>query len=175
MLQGVDINQIKEYNASLKQYRSKAASLTAEIEYTNKELDSLCAELTAELGVQVTRDNVESIYNEQVEKINTTLQSGNAVLSKIMSEENKGASVDTQQSVQQTAPVNIPQSLDSATPVNYQQVQPVGQPVPPVAPQVTAPVPPVAGPVTGSVFNGQDNVLPGQPQNPLQQPLFNLG
>ena len=87
MLQGVNLEEIKQYNSSLKQYKDKAASLNAEIEYTNRELDSLCAELTTELGVQVTRDNVEEIYKEQVEKINSTLQSGNAVLAKIASEE----------------------------------------------------------------------------------------
>ena len=31
MLQNVDLNQIKQYNASLKQYKDKAASLNAEI------------------------------------------------------------------------------------------------------------------------------------------------
>ena len=87
MLQGVDLNQVKQYNASLKQYKDKAASLNAEIEYTNKEIDALCLELSNELGVQVTRDNIQQIYDEQVAKINSTLQSGNAVLAKIASEE----------------------------------------------------------------------------------------
>ena len=87
MLQGVNIEEIKKYNASLKQCRDRAASLNAEIEYTNKEIDNLCNELSAELGITVTRDNVEQIYNEQLEKINSTLQSGNAVLSKIANEE----------------------------------------------------------------------------------------
>lgn len=87
MLQGVNIDEIKKYNASLKQCRDRAASLNAEIEYTNKEIDALCVELSQELGITVTRENAEQVYNEQLEKINSTLQSGNAVLSKIASEE----------------------------------------------------------------------------------------
>jgi hypothetical protein len=118
MLQGIDVNQIKQYNASLKQYKDKAANLNAEIEYTNKELDALCKELTAELGVEVTRDNVEQIYNEQVEKINSTLQSGNAVLAKIAGEE---------QTVQS-------QPVVPTMPVAPQLTQPTA-PVPPVQPQ----------------------------------------
>ena len=64
MLQGVNIEDIKQYNSSLKQCRDRAASLKAEIEYTNKEIDTICNELSAELGITVTRDNIEQIYND---------------------------------------------------------------------------------------------------------------
>lgn len=124
MLQGVDLNQVKQYNASLKQYKDKAASLNAEIEYTNKEIDALCLELSNELGVQVTRDNIQQIYDEQVAKINSTLQSGNAVLAKIASEEQ--------------APV-APQVVQQA-------------PVTPQAPVAQAPVAQENASVAGSVF-----------------------
>ena len=124
MLQGVNLDDIRKYNASLKQYKDKAASLNAEIEYTNRELDSLCAELTAELGVQVTRENVEEIYNEQIAKINSTLQSGNAVLAKIASEEQALATGAGQMSQPPVTPVT----------------QPVVQPIPsaPTAPNMFA-------------------------------------
>ncbi len=110
MLQGVNIDEIKKYNASLKQCRDRAASLNAEIEYTNKEIDNLCNELSAELGVTVTRDNIEQIYNEQVEKINSTLQSGNAVLSKIANEENSEVPQP-----QVTAPIATEQSIPTVS------------------------------------------------------------
>lgn len=150
MLQGVDFNQVKQYNASLKQYKDKAASLNAEIEYTNKEIDALCAELTAELGIQVTRDNIQQIYDEQVAKINSTLQSGNAVLAKIASEE-QAASVTSQA----TAPV-----VQQATPVT-----PVAT-VAPVAPVATAQANPT---VAGSVFGT------AQPASAPLPPLFSMG
>lgn len=160
MLQGVDINQIKQYNASLKQYKDRAAALKAEIEYTNKEIDNLCAELTTELGVTVTRDNVEQIYNEQVEKINSTLQSGTAVLAKIASEEQNSTPVQPAQPVQ---------NMQTAQPTMSapQYTNPVPQPSAPVQP--TQPVPPVQNnAMPNTVFNGQETPFPSQP-------LFQLG
>lgn len=67
MLQGIDINQVKQYNASLKQYRDKAANINAQIEFNKNELNKLCSELTTELGIEVTENNIEQIYQEQVE------------------------------------------------------------------------------------------------------------
>lgn len=106
MLQGVNIEDIRKYNSTLKQYKEQAATLKAEIDYTNKELDSLCEELTAELGVTVTRDNIEEIYNAQVNKIQSALQSGNAVLAKIASEQSGQVQTQTTQNIAyNTAPV----------------------------------------------------------------------
>lgn len=149
MLQGIDLNQVRQYNASLKQYKDKAASLKAEIDYTNKEIDTLCNELSAELGISVTRDNIQQVYEDQVSKINSTLQSGNAVLSKIASEE---------------------QTAQAQTPVQTQTVQSV--PTPPEAPTVgVAPTGGVAStiesnPVAGSVF--------GAAQSAPLPPLFGM-
>lgn len=157
MLQGVDLNQVKQYNASLKQYKDKAASLNAEIEYTNKEIDALCAELTTELGIQVTRDNIQQIYDEQVSKINSTLQSGNAVLAKIASEEQAASTVATP-----VAPVT---PVAPTTPVMQTAV-----PTPPVAPTApTAPTAQEATSVAGSVFGT------ASPTPATLPPLFNIG
>ena len=158
MLKDVNIEQVKQFNASLKQYKDKAISLNAEIEYTNKEIDALCAELTSELGVTVTRDNVSQIYEEQVAKINSTLQSGNAVLAKIASEE-------AAQSAGQAVPVA------PVTPVQAVPVTPV-TPVAPVPPVPVAPVTPVApaAPVGGQIF-GNANVSDGG----TLPPMFSLG
>lgn len=158
MLQGINIDEIKNYNSSLKQYREKAASLNAQIEYTNQELDNLCKELTAELGKEVTRENIEQIYTEEVTKIQSTLQSGNAVLAKIASE---GQSA----SVAQT----------SVTPQVTPQAQPVAPQVAPVAPQVT-PVAPVSQAPAGTLPGGQvaGSVFGGGAQSPQLPPLFNL-
>ena len=154
MLQGVDLNQVKQYNASLKQYKDKAASLNAEIEYTNKEIDALCAELTNELGIKVTRDNIQQIYDEQVSKINSTLQSGNAVLAKIASEEQAASTVATP-----VAPV---------TPVA--PTTPVMQATPPVAPVApTVPTAQETAPVAGSIFGT------ASPTPATLPPLFNMG
>lgn len=165
MLQGINLEEVKQYNATLKQYRDRAASLNAEIEYTNKELDALCAELTAELGKPVTRDNIEQIYNEQVASIQSTLQSGTAVLSKIASEEQNAANAS--QPVAQTVSTPVapqPMNIGQAPVVGQVQVNTVPVGATPVAPQ----------PIQGNIFNGQASVLPGQ-QTPGTLPtLFNI-
>lgn len=160
MLQGINIDEIKNYNSSLKQYREKAASLKAQIEYTNQELDNLCKELTAELGKEVTRENIEQIYTEEVTKIQSTLQSGNAVLAKIASE-GQSASVAQTPVAPQVTP----------------QAQPVAPQVAPVAPQVTPVAPaPVSQAPAGTLPGGQvaGSVFGGGAQSPQLPPLFNL-
>lgn len=134
MLQGIDLNQVRQYNASLKQYKDKAASLKAEIDYTNKEIDTLCSELSSELGISVTRDNIQQVYEDQVSKINSTLQSGNAVLAKIASEEQTAAQAQTVQT-----PV---QSITTPPEAPTVGVAPTGG----IAPTVES------NPVAGSVF-----------------------
>lgn len=151
MLQGIDLNQVRQYNASLKQYKDKAASLKAEIDYTNKEIDTLCSELSAELGINVTRDNIQQVYEDQVSKINSTLQSGNAVLSKIASEE-QTAQAQTVQTPVQTPVQSIPTPPEAPT----VGVAPTGG----VAPTVDS------NPVAGSVF--------GTAQSAPLPPLFGM-
>lgn len=86
MINGINIEEVKKYNSSLKLYRDQASRLEYEIEANEKELKSLCEELTTELGVKVTIDNIEQIYNEQVASINQTLETGTAVINKIKQE-----------------------------------------------------------------------------------------
>lgn len=150
MNQNINIDEVKQYNASLKQYKEKAAQLNAEIEYTNKEIDELCTELSSELGITVTKDNIEQIYEEQVNKINMALQSGKAVLAKIATEENNQITNQNVANVDQT---------------------PIATPTQTVIDPVSAPVEsmqiPNSAPVAGSVFNTQ------APSAPLP-PMFNV-
>lgn len=109
MIANVNLEEVKKFNSALRQYKDRSVHLNAEIEIMSKEVDSLCAELSTELGVTVTRDNVESICAEVAEKINSSLQSGNVVLSKI---------AEVEQGVQQTAQVTShEQELVMPTPV----------------------------------------------------------
>lgn len=146
MLDGINIEEVKKYNSSLKQYKEQAARLDVEIEVNEKELAQLCSQLSAELGIEVTPSNIENVYKEQVEKINNILETGNAILSKIESEAQGGVT------------------------------QASAQPVTPVAPTApTAPVAPVFGQSSpGQVFTGTSSnngnvVLP----QPGAQPSIN--
>lgn len=75
------------YNAELKKYQDQASQLRAGIEYSTKELERLCGELSKELGITVTPENIESIREERLAKIENTLKVGNEILNRIKSEE----------------------------------------------------------------------------------------
>lgn len=175
MLQGIDLSQVRQYNSTLKTYKDQSASLNAEIEYTNNEIDSLCAQLTQELGIQVTRDNIEQVYNDEVAKINSTLQSGNAVLAKIASEEQSRANSNTVGNTSGAAP----QMTSTPVQQNTADVQ-----------QSTAPVentnagglsdstlPPFTGAAQPqfSTVNGAVGANDGAAQNMTLPPLFGMG
>lgn len=108
MIANVNIEEVKKFNGALKQYKDRAVQINTEIEFLNKEVQALCAELSAELGIEVNMSNIEQICEEQAAKINTALESGSVVLSKIASEE-ANASVQAAaigaREVVQTAPV----------------------------------------------------------------------
>lgn len=94
MQEGINIEAIKQYNNSLRAYKEKSAKLQAEIEFSQNELERQCKELSAELGIEVTPDNIEQILNEKVEKINKTIALGTEILDRIRAEE---GSVQVQQ------------------------------------------------------------------------------
>lgn len=146
MVQGIDLEQVKQYNSSLRVYKDKASNLRAQIEYAEQELKTLCDELSKELGFEVTKDNLEEVYNQQVEKINSTLQSGKAVLNKIA----EGSKAEEQTQAQ----IPVPQQ----TIVQPQELV-----------QTTVEQPFVQPPVQGSVFTGQ--TITGQLN---QGPLFSI-
>ena len=128
MVENINIEEVKKYNNTLQQYKSKAVQLNAEIEFITKEIDNLCAEMTTELGVPVTKENIEAICNDLAGKINTSLQSGNVVLSKIAEAENTGpvqpsATVNEQaQDVAVAQPVAPVQSMTVPQAPQFQQV-----------------------------------------------------
>lgn len=158
MIQGIDLNQIKQYNTSLKAYRDKAANINAQIEYANKELDSLCRELSAELGQEVNSTNVEQIYKEQTEKINSALQSGNIVLAKIASEEAALTSGATAVSQGANAGINAGGSVGASTGAGMGAGISVGP---------VLPIPPVE--------SGQQPLFDSTKQMETMQPFFQLG
>lgn len=79
----INVAEIKRYNAELKAQTDKAAKLKAEIDFNTNELNRVCAELTAELGVEVSIHNLEEIYNDRVAKTLNTLESGKEILRRI--------------------------------------------------------------------------------------------
>lgn len=87
MQQGINLEQIKQYNASLREYKDKSNKLRAELEFNEQELNRQCSELSKELGITVTPDNVKEILEERLAKINNTLSVGTEILERVKAEE----------------------------------------------------------------------------------------
>ncbi|MBR1454066.1 MAG: hypothetical protein IJ593_05435 [Lachnospiraceae bacterium] len=154
----VDINAVRQYNASLKEYQQKSAQMRAAIEFNKKELNRLCEELSTELGMTVTPENIEQVRDAKIEEINNSLEIGNQMLNRIKAEEeiarnsstvgsvnhgsaNNGGFGGTARPVQQVtspftqAPFNtVTQSAPAAPDA---PVTPFTAPAAPVAPSVT--------------------------------------
>lgn len=116
MVQGVDIEQVKQYNSQLKGYKEQASRITAQIDYSKAELTNLCNELTAELGKQVTPENIEEVYNEFMSNLKSTLDTGTTILTQIA---NDG----------QAQPVTPQQPIGNPVGANGVGATPVGNPL----------------------------------------------
>lgn len=92
MQPGINIEEVKKYNASLREYKDKSTKIRAELEFNEQELLRQCAELSKELGIEVTPLNIRDILNERISKINNTMEVGNEILNRIKAEEASMAS-----------------------------------------------------------------------------------
>ena len=60
--------------------------MRAEISVNEKELASICEQLSAELGITVNADNLEQIYDAKVAEIENTLKTGIEIMQRIQQE-----------------------------------------------------------------------------------------
>lgn len=79
----IDIARIKQFNARVTQAKNDIAQSKAELDISQKEVQKLCAELTAELGYSVTPDNVMDVYNNYCAQVEQTLNNGEQILNRI--------------------------------------------------------------------------------------------
>ena len=150
----VDIEQVKQYNKILETYKNKSAQLKAEIEVNSREINRLCGELSKELGVEVTPENIRSIYEEQVKSINNNLSVGMDILNRIREEEK----IAQEDAVAQTSAANTVQNG-----VAYQAPAqaPVQAPVQTTQPN-QPPIPPMFGAGMGSAPFGAHSFNPSR-------------
>lgn len=148
----VNIEDVKKYNTTLKQYKEAASKLQAEKDFLLSEIDAACNELSAELGIEVTRDNIVSIRDDLCSKINSSLQSGNAVLAKIASETSKPS----------TTGIGAGETAQIPTQEMQVRAEAVNQP---------APVEPV---VSGEAVQFNDGNLVGGSNGATLPPLFGI-
>lgn len=152
----IDVGRIKQYNEEYKKCKEKAMQLTAERDMNKKEIESLCRELSVELGVDVTPENVGQIYNERVAKINADLALGESIINRIKNEEAQPHNLVQPQQVQQSKPVS--QVKPTITPPNM-----ISQQVQPQAPVQQTPVQPVTQ---------AQPVMQQTPVQPVMQPTM---
>lgn len=93
----INIEEVRQYNEELKRNKERANTLMAQKELYERELNSKCLELSKELGVEVTKDNLMQIYNEYEERLRQTLETGRAVLQKIVQAEQQNTVVQQQE------------------------------------------------------------------------------
>ena len=86
----MDIEAIKNYNNELREYSKKLSDAKARLEVNRQSIERLCAELSQELGFSVTPDNVEQVYQEQVQKLEGMLRTGMEILGRIKQAEAQG-------------------------------------------------------------------------------------
>lgn len=87
----LDVTRIKKYNEELRHYKDKSANVRAQLELNKSELDRLCNELSVELNVQVTPENIEGIYAQCVDRVENNLKTGEEILNRIKAEEQQSA------------------------------------------------------------------------------------
>lgn len=82
-VESIDVEKVRKYNEELKGLREQSSRLVVQIEMSSNELKTLCAELSAELGIEVNETNIEEVYESELSKLNMALNTGTAVLEKI--------------------------------------------------------------------------------------------
>ncbi len=165
----IDVERVKAYNTELKQNIDRYSKIQAEKEFTSKELEKICQELSAELGIPVTQENLRQIYDERVAKVENSLRVGEEILNRIKAEENGQTpnpmpvyegfnnAIPTGQAPVQT-PVQVPaQNVSQQTNVNPMFAN-LGQPVKQPGAINTGEVPVI------NVEQGTPSAQPAQPQ-----------
>lgn len=80
-------NEIRNYNKEVQVYQNKARELLAKKDYTQKELLKLCSQLSELTGMQVTPENLESVYQAQMAQFQQTLKTGREIIERAKAEE----------------------------------------------------------------------------------------
>lgn len=117
----IDLDRVRSYNSKCNDYKKKLSNILAERKFMAERLEQTCAQLSKQLGMTVTPDNIEGVYESKSKEIMQTLETGEEILRRIESEDNDIA--HTQQVVQNNMPVG---GVDMSTPKTVNE--PTGNP-----------------------------------------------
>lgn len=132
----VDVARVRQYNARLATNKEKTAQLRAEVNMTNNEIAQLCAELSKELGKEITPENAMAEYEQYIAQLESTLTAGEQILDRVENTGNQVAetvdsgNVFNQPQVEQVAQPQVEQPAQPAQPAQPQVGQPAQQQIP---------------------------------------------
>lgn len=135
--------QIKNYNKELKEHQERLANARSRKAVHEENLANECKLLSAELGIEVTPENIEQIYMEQMSKIEATVATGTEIMQRIKAEEQQ---------------IQVQNQLNQAQNMNQGQVQNQGQQF---------------GGVPNQFMMNQGQVVGNIGQNQMQQGMVN--
>lgn len=121
----VNIQELKELNARISTIKSKSASLQAEVKVLSEQLDARTAALSQILGVTVTKDNLESLYQQASAQLE---EKANLVRTLLSDLENGTANI-VKPATQQAAPQMSMPTFSNTPQNNMPAAQPTEQPV----------------------------------------------
>lgn len=124
--------RVKEYNKNYKQALDEFNKGKAQISVYENEINSLCAELTAMLGIEITKDNAFEIYEQKEKELRQQLEVGESIIKRIQTEVNTYDTQDNLTTVQgvvasvdlqQTANANkVEETIATSTPIPKQDM-----------------------------------------------------
>lgn len=119
----VTIQELKELNEKINSIKTRSAALQAEVKVLSGQLETRTTSLSQTLGVPVTKDNLEALYQQASAQLEEKASLVRTLLNDL---ENSNA-----QPAQSAQPVNTAQLVNTAQTF----VNPLQNNVPPVQPQ----------------------------------------
>lgn len=118
-MEKLNIERIREYNTKCNEYKTKLSNTIAERKIMSDNLNNLCSQLSAQLGVDVTPDNLEQVYAERSQAIKQTLESGEEILRRIEGADQPQAEVPQSTGFENAQPVRVTEQtgFENAQPV----------------------------------------------------------
>lgn len=117
----IDLDRVRSYNSKCNDYKKKLSNILAERKFMAERLEQTCAQLSKQLGMTVTPDNIEEVYESKSKEIMQTLETGEEILRRIESDDSD--MTPKQQVVQNSMPVG---GVDMSTPKTVNE--PTGNP-----------------------------------------------
>ena len=117
----MDIREAEKYNEKLRALKSKTEQLQSEKAIYERQLAESCKKLTELLGIPVTPENIQQVYDEYMAKVENTVAAGMEIMARI----DGTAPVQTEQ-VQPATPAQEVTDIPPVQPIQGATAAPTG-------------------------------------------------